>query len=302
MMNGRYRAPTANQPLEGSMKKLLLSCASLALLAGPALAQSNEGPDPKLVVNDTTVKRIVTVESILVSTIVDAFATVRSNPDKFAESMVSGNQTNSDNTACGNCAEKEDVIVNSGVNNAGIISMNQASGNNSNQGTIVSVAIDADGEDDDGDDPGEEDESGVGFAPASAAATQTQSRNDIDTVNLIYRDALITNSLNSNTGLVYANQSAGNMNNQLNVLSLAYSLASSGSALSEAALGQFNADGRVGESTAAGSTVGINKLSRITNSLNDNQGIVGVNQSTGNMANQANIVSIAAVGTNLPTF
>jgi hypothetical protein len=43
-------------------------------------------------------------------------------------------------------------------------------------------------------------------------------------------------------------------------------------------------------------------LSRIANSLNDNVGIFGVNQSSGNMANQANIVSVAAIGTNLPTF
>jgi hypothetical protein len=280
------------------MKKLLLTCATLALFAGPAFAQDGS-TDPALVVNDRLVKRITTVESILISTKVDAFATVRSAPEKFAESMVTARQSNEDNTACGNCAEKDDIIFNSGNNNAGIISMNQASGNNSNQGTIVSVAIDAD-TDSDGDD--DADPKTVGFAHASAAATQSQSGSNIDTVNLIYRDATITNSLNSNQGLVYANQSTGNMNNQMNVLSLAYSLASSGVALSEAALGQFNADGRVGESTQVNSTHGINKLSRISNSMNDNVGILGVNQSTGNMANQANIVSIAAIGNNLPTF
>jgi hypothetical protein len=290
----RFNAP----PLEGNMKKLLLTCASMALLAGPAFAQETQA-DPSLVVTDATIKRILTRESILVTTLVTARATINSAPEKFAESMVTANQSNAGNTACGNCAEKDDLITGSGTNNSGIISMNQASGNNSNQGTIVSVAIDAD--DDEG--PPDEDAPGhVGFAHASAAATQSQSRNNIDTVNLIYRDAVITNSLNSNTGLVYANQSSGNMNNQLNTLSLAFSLASSGVALSEAALGQFNTNGRVGESTSTNSTVGINKLSRIANSLNDNVGIFGVNQSSGNMANQANIVSVAAIGTNLPTF
>jgi hypothetical protein len=298
LLKGAISALFNALPLEGSMKKLLLTCASLVLLAGPAFAQDTSPTDPTLVVTDLTIKRILTRESILVATLVDARATVRSAPDKFAESMVTANQNNTENRACGNCAEKDDLITASGNNNAGIISMNQASGNNSNQGTIVSVAIDADS---DGD--GEEDApSNVGFAHASAAATQSQSANTIDTVNLVYRDAVITGSLNSNQGLIYANQSSGNMNNQLNTLSLAYSLAKSGVALSEAALGQFNTGGRVGESTSTTSNVGINKLSRISNSMNDNVGIVGVNQSSGNMANQANIVSIAAIGTNLPTF
>lgn len=282
------------------MKKLLLTCASLALLAGPVLAQDASPTDPVLVVEDSTIKRIVTREAILVSTLVTANAQIRSAPEKFAESMVTANQANTDNRACGNCAEKEDIIVNSGNDNAGIISMNQASGNNSNQGTIVSVAIDA--ITDAPPPPAASDPDSVGFAHASAAATQSQTGNTINTVNLLYRDALISGSLNSNEGLVYANQSTGNMNNQINVLSLAYSLASSGVALSEAALGQFNTDGRVGESNQVGASVGINKLARVTNSMNDNVGILGVNQSTGNMANQANIVSIAAVGNSLPTF
>jgi hypothetical protein len=290
------------------MKKFLLTCASLALFAGPAFAQEASPTDPALVVNDLTVKRIGTFESILVATLVDAKAIITAKPEKFAESLVTANQNNLDNRACGNCAEKDDIIVDSGNGNAGIISLNQSSGNNNNQGTIVSVAIDAEpppappppppppGP------PPPPAPNNSGFAHASAAATQSQTLNNIDTVNLLYRDATITNSLNQNEGLVYANQSTGNMNNQMNVLSLAYSLASSGVALSEAALGQFNTSGRVGESTSLTGTVGINKLSRISNSMNDNVGILGVNQSTGNMANQANIVSIAAIGTNLPTF
>lgn len=288
------------------MKKLLITCASLALFAGPAFAQETSPTDPNLVVNDQTIKRIATLEGILVSTLVTARATITSDPQKFAESMVTANQTNIRNKACGNCAEKDDVIANSGNQNSGIISLNQSSGNNNNQGTIVSVAIDeeapAPAPPPPAAPPPPPAPNNVGFAHASAAATQSQAGNNIDSVNLLYRDATITNSLNNNTGLIYANQSAGNMNNQLNVLSLAFSLAESGVALSEAALGQFNAAGRVGESNSTTSTVGINKLARISNSLNDNVGVFGVNQAVGNMANQANIVSVAAIGTNLPTF
>jgi len=48
--------------------------------------------------------------------------------------------------------------------------------------------------------------------------------------------------------------------------------------------------------------IGINKSATIDTSLNGDEGIFGVNQAVGNNGNQANIVSVAAVGTNLPSF
>jgi len=41
--------------------------------------------------------------------------------------------------------------------------------------------------------------------------------------------------------------------------------------------------------------VGINKTATIDGSISNNTGIIGVNQASGNMANQANNVSAAAV-------
>jgi hypothetical protein len=93
------------------------------------------------------------------------------------------------------------------------------------------------------------------------------------------------------------------MNNQSNVLALAFSERPGGVALAEADLGQFNqtnvsleSDGQhvVGESVV-GDGVGVNKTASIIGSINGNTGIVGVNQAAGNMANQANIVSFSAV-------
>jgi hypothetical protein len=86
------------------------------------------------------------------------------------------------------------------------------------------------------------------------------------------------------------------MNNQANALSLAVSL-SAGVALSEADLGQVNTFNTVRESdaTSGGAVrVGINKNADIVGSISGNTGVVGVNQAVGNMANQANVVSIAA--------
>ncbi|MBI3127148.1 MAG: hypothetical protein HYZ11_06060 [Candidatus Tectomicrobia bacterium] len=130
--------------------------------------------------------------------------------------------------------------------------------------------------------------------------------NTVTTVDIIFRDATLQNAVNGNSGIAQVNQSPGNMNNQANSLSLAVSLAGNGVALAEADLGQINAVNQVFESDVVGSSigvngddvpaaVGINKNATITGSILGNTGIVGVNQSAGNMANQANNVSFAAV-------
>jgi uncharacterized membrane protein YdcZ (DUF606 family) len=86
---------------------------------------------------------------------------------------------------------------------------------------------------------------------------------------------------------VGVNQNAGNMNNQLNALAMAVGLGSKW-ALSEAALGQSN----IGNTIVALNTV---KSDTITGSVNDNTGVIGVNQTVGNMNNQASVVSMAVL-------
>jgi hypothetical protein len=121
---------------------------------------------------------------------------------------------------------------------------------------------------------------------------------------VLFRSAEIVDSFSGNTGLVYGNQATGNMANQVNVLSLAFAIDDNGVAISEADLGQVNANSTVAESgdQTDNADFGVLKVASTVNSLNGNTGIVGVNQSVGNMANQANIVSVAAVGSSLPTF
>ena len=109
--------------------------------------------------------------------------------------------------------------------------------------------------------------------------------NDIDTVNILFRDAIIENSGNNNQGLLYVNQAVGNMNNQGNALSASVSLAP-GVALSEADLGQLNAHNTVFEDD-------VFKTATVTGSFNSNSGVIGVNQASGNMANQANVLSLS---------
>lgn len=327
------------------MKKLLLTCGVVALLAGAGAAQAQAVP-PSV---DTTPaeteglfttylfataqldKDVYTNELIDITTYVNLDQLVdNTHATGFAESSAMAKQTNTDQHDCGNCAEKTDTLDNAGSSNVGIVSINQASGNMNNQGTLVSAAIDSKTFNPPPPPPGvpptpvtpSGEPVDPGFAHAQAEATQVNGGaiigipgregpilspgNDVEAVGLLFRDALITNSLNHNEGLVYANQSSGNNNNQVNVLSLAFSERPQGVAIAEADLGQFNTLNKVGESDAVHDGqpdgVGINKSATITGSLIGNVGIFGVNQTVGNNGNQANIVSVAAIGTNLPSF
>lgn len=275
-------------------------------IAGPALADVTVTGEINLE------KTIDVTETVDVITDVNLEVLVNLEAEKFAESTAIANQSNFDNEACTNCAEKEDSILNSANENLGIVSLNQSSGNLNNQGTLISVAVDAD------EIPGEPgDPSNSGFAESLAAADQrngtpdalagedgtfTDGANLVETVNVLFRNADITDSFNTNVGLVYGNQATGNMANQVNILSLAFAIDDNGVAISEADLGQVNANNIVRESSSEDGGFGILKVATVSNSLNGNVGIVGVNQSVGNMSNQANVVSIAAVGTDVPTF
>jgi hypothetical protein len=242
-------------------------------------------------------KDVFIVEDIVVFKFVDLFVFVPLTATKAAESDALVNQTNTLNQSCTNCDEKRDTITGSGNTNSGVLSINQAAGNMNNQGNAVSIAVDvqvtATGPDDP---PIPTQLESSGFAEAQAAVDQLNTANFVDTVNLLFRSGAIDDSLNDNSGVVHVNQAPGNMNNQANALSLAVSL-SAGVALSEADLGQVNTFNTVRESdaTSGGAVrVGINKNADIVGSISGNTGVVGVNQAVGNMANQANVVSIAA--------
>jgi hypothetical protein len=115
--------------------------------------------------------------------------------------------------------------------------------------------------------------------------------NEIFSVQILFREALILGSINFNRGIVGVNQSAGNINNQLNAATMAVSL-DTGVALGEADLGQFN----TGCFFFAPQTVTeweTSKAAGMFGSVNWNRGVVGVNQTVGNMANQANIANVA---------
>jgi hypothetical protein len=97
--------------------------------------------------------------------------------------------------------------------------------------------------------------------------------------------------VNGNTGITQVNQAPGNINNQANGMSLAFTLYN-GIALSDTALGQWNSGQTVTEE-------GVSKFALISGSVNTNTGVTQVNQAAGVLANQSNVVSLAVTGIGL---
>jgi hypothetical protein len=182
--------------------------------------------------------------------------------------------------------------------NEGIIGVNQDTGDNSNQGNLVSLAFT---------------EVGGSFANSEAGGDQSNTNNTVDhrqqtllpeilgtpgnpadprNLDNQFFDliARIEGSVSGNTGIVGVNQNSGNMNNQTNAVAAAIGVNPT-LALGEGALGQVNS----GNTVRAENTV---KYDEIGNgSVSGNSGVVGVNQSVGDMNNQMNAFSIAAATT-----
>jgi hypothetical protein len=175
-----------------------------------------------------------------------------------------------------------DAFITLSVNdNTGIVGVNQDVGAMVNQANVVSLATT---------------NSESAFTDSEALAEQSNVENFVRQHEVLEgtspdfdpdHDALIQDSVNGNFGIVGVNQNAGSNNNQANVVAAAIGL-NAHVALSEAALGQYNADNEIeGIQTV--------KVDLITNSVNNNSGIVGVNQTTGNNNNQAAVVAFSAL-------
>jgi hypothetical protein len=199
-------------------------------------------------------------------------AVVTLRTDKAAESETLVNQKNEDNHQF-NFFNTSTSTTNS-VSGSGITGVNQASGNMNNQANAVSVAVD----------PNSHDPFRSGsFAESQAASDQKNKSNHV--LDKVSRSTSTLNSV-SGSGIIGVNQASGSMNNQANAVSVAVGVGPAGIALSEADLGQVN---------SWNSVVSIFSTSSATIGSVTGNGITGVNQSSGHMNNQSNVVSVAAV-------
>jgi hypothetical protein len=290
------------------MKKLITILFGVLLVLGmsvPAMATV-------LVWGTVCLDKDITVdETVIINKTIDIIATVDVDLVKAAEADSLVNQDNASNEVKGlgvvvvnpetgafrwngllDNNHRTAIIQGSILNTVGIVGVNQDAGNFNNQANVVSVAVALE-ETPDPANPL------PALANAQADASQLNIFNDVSAVESLYiipgdptsglnvvKYDLIDGSINTNTGIVGVNQSVGNINNQANQVSVA-AATNALVALSEADLGQINAANRILE-------FGTVKVDTINNSINGNTGIVGVNQSAGNMNNQMNMVSIAA--------
>jgi len=246
---------------------ILILIGWLALIPAAAFADVDIDVDIHKTKDKTVKEKLLKFKAALI------LALVVQITDKAAESETLVNQTNENNFEF-DLVHKSKSEAKS-IAGAGITSINQASGNMNNQANAVSVAVD-----------GQSSDRtrlffGGSFAESQAAADQKNTRNKI--VELGSNSTSDIGSV-SGTGIVGVNQASGHMNNQANAVSVAVGLAS-GIALSEADLGQVNTWNKV-----------ISIVNSSSASIGDvrGSGIVGVNQSSGHMNNQANVVSVAA--------
>jgi hypothetical protein len=193
--------------------------------------------------------------------------------DQAAESETLVNQTNKNNFELDFFAFSQSLGNVSG--NSGITGVNQASGNMNNQANAVSVAVDGSNNHD------SRLFFGGSFAESQAASDQKNERNDyVNKFSTSFSNLLV----DGNSGITGVNQASGHMNNQANAVSVAIGVDPAIS-LSEADLGQVNAWNTV---------INIAGVSLASATVSGNSGITGVNQSSGNMNNQSNVVSVAA--------
>jgi hypothetical protein len=115
----------------------------------------------------------------------------------------------------------------------------------------------------------------------------------------IYRVATINNSIDNNHGSVGVNQDTGNDVNQANLI--AYGLTDQGSNFTngEASVDQSNTQNVVDfswtiDTDFPNALYDVNVTASMSNSVNHNTGVVGVNQNSGNNNNQTNAVALAA--------
>jgi hypothetical protein len=244
----------------------------MSLIGGLALIPALAFADVDIDVDIEKDKKKVVHEQLVKFKKAVILALVVKITDQAAESETLVNQTNTGNFEFDFFAFSQSVGKVSG--NSGITGVNQASGNMNNQANAVSVAVD-----------GSNHHSrlffGGSFAESQAASDQKNKRNDyVNKRSTSFSDLLV----DGNSGITGVNQASGHMNNQANAVSVAVGVDPAIS-LSEADLGQVNAWNTV---------INIAGFSLASATVSKNTGITGVNQSSGNMNNQSNVVSVAA--------
>jgi hypothetical protein len=263
------------------MKKLmvLLMAISLLALSVPVLAQCSGDPGGCNVDFDVDVNKTVDIDkNVWIDKYFQFLVLARIDPESLAECDVFKCDLNEDNVVDSYVGTYTDDLYNSFNQFTGIGQANQAAGFANNQGNIVAAAVVS--------------TNLSAAAMTEVAVSQINYNNDLISFEDWTFDT-ITDSFNRFEGIGQANQAAGHMNNQNNVVAISAGLGSYVCddlvATNDTFLTQTNTDNYAFATYAL-------SANNINNSFNGFTGIGQVNQSSGSMNNQANIVSIAYTG------
>ena len=204
-------------------------------------------------------------------------AIVESAPGGAASALAVLNQTLSDNLVH-DAGDSRQALIDASVQGShGIISINQDSGNVNNQANVRSLAL-------------------VGGAAVQIQGidARVETSNNTLTGASGPREDRITDSFSGSVGIVGVNQSAGNLNQQANVLSLAISLGANVVPIADSSLGTV----RTGNTKSEEEPIGPRRDVIDGTSFHDFLGIAQIAQSAGslNIINNRLAVSIGSLG------
>jgi hypothetical protein len=185
------------------------------------------------------------------------------------------------------------LLTGSVLTNTGIGQLNQDVGNNTNQGNVIAAGLVFGGND---------------FASAEAYVEQlgednsarniedpsqvhAQGASNLTGPEIPQLSADIESSINHNVGVFFVNQNAGDNNQQHNALAAAIG-DNAFTALGDAGLHQVNSGNTVFDLNTV-------KQDTINVSVNNNQGIIALNQTTGDSNNQATVINVAAISSSV---
>lgn len=188
--------------------------------------------------------------------------------DVIVEQVAAGNTVIEENVL------RTTVFENAGQNSVGILLFNQEAGNMNNQANVVVVALGQD-------------------APVQLADIMgTQILTDNMAVSSGARETRISNAFNDTTGIVAINQSAGNLNQQVNILAMAMGETAGPDIVALADTTLDNVSPGTNELVEDGVSP---RKAYLTDSFTNFKGIGQVSMSAGDQNRIANAVSLSVV-------
>ncbi|MBW2569018.1 MAG: hypothetical protein JRD93_06380 [Deltaproteobacteria bacterium] len=255
------------------MKKAMLILIGLLLslmLRLPAFADGEtDGSDTITAIVKETVKE----EETTITKNIEIGVNQNTFVEQSAETSNTGSVDNSGNEIAEINVDSSAIIQNSSFNGVdGIISINQAPGSMNNQGNSVSISFAKDGADT--------------LLRSASSFDQSSLGNTLTAEDSIHSNTIKANAFNSLSGVIGINQSAGNLNSQNNIACI-----STGGnpvvSLSPAELGMISGHNTVFEA-------GVSNIDTISSfAFEGVSGIISINQSSGSLNNQINVVTIS---------